>query len=201
MFVCKFSNALAFCIWWCTRSLSLSLSRLLICTNNMKFFIKLYGIKLFSNYASLRIKMTRHNFARSLAHAIQKLRIFTHSSSNDPPMCVLFGSVCARAFSLTSATCSYANTHKLAVACYRIAMYANWWWTRWDEKKNESQNDSAKRISLWVRKHMWTTLIATNIFMVLLVQIGTFSLAIACMRWATMKNRYFFFGIIKKSCW
>lgn len=33
---------------------------------NVKLFIKLYGIKLLSNYASLRIKMTRHIFSSSL---------------------------------------------------------------------------------------------------------------------------------------
>lgn len=138
---------------------------------NMKFFIKLYGIKLFSNYASLRIKMTTHNFcvaifislffacfasarspARSLALCSTQLVIRVSARSR------------AHAFfyiqTLTSVTCSYVNTRKWC--------FSHWWWIMPDEIQRErtiKQASARKRMrrekntNLVRCKHM-TTLIA-----------------------------------------
>lgn len=88
-------------------------------------FIKLYGIKLFSNYASLRIKMTSMYWL--YAHAQRTLSILFFLafflSFDLFTQCEFYTAfVWYERASLTSVTCSYASTHKLAFACYRILM-------------------------------------------------------------------------------
>lgn len=81
---------------------------------NAKLFIKLYGIKLFSNYASLRIKMTRHIFSFSRCAFPPTFTLcfslFSFRSNVYAGYSCAFVQANKRA-SLTSVTCSYASTH------------------------------------------------------------------------------------------